>query len=115
MENITKNPVSPIVERITSIDFFRGVTMFLLIGESTHLYGYFNSVKSSGIMQFFGTQLSHHEWHGLHFWDLIQPFFMFIVGVAIPFAVANRIKKGDSNKLIMSHALKRSFLLLFLG
>jgi predicted acyltransferase len=115
MENIIKNPVSPIVERITSIDFFRGVTMFLLIGESTHLYGYFSSVKSSGVMQFFGTQLSHHEWHGLHFWDLIQPFFMFIVGVAIPFAVANRIKKGDSNKLIMSHAIKRSFLLLFLG
>jgi predicted acyltransferase len=66
-------------------------------------------------MQFLGTQLSHHEWHGLHFWDLIQPFFMFIVGVAIPFAVANRIKKGDSNKTITLHAIKRSFLLLFFG
>ncbi len=40
---------------------------------------------------------------------------MVIVGVAIPFAVANRIKKGDSNKLIMLHALKRSLLLLFFG
>jgi predicted acyltransferase len=40
---------------------------------------------------------------------------MFIVGVAIPFAVASRIKKGDSNKLIMLHALRRSFLLLFFG
>ena len=66
-------------------------------------------------MQFLGTQLSHHEWHGLHFWDLIQPFFMFIVGVAIPFAVANRIKKGDSVRKITLHAFKRSFLLLFLG
>jgi len=37
---------------------------------------------------------------------------MFIVGVAIPFAVANRIKKGDSNKSITLHALKRAFLLL---
>ena len=40
---------------------------------------------------------------------------MFIVGVAIPFAVANRIKNGDSNKTITLHALKRSLLLLFLG
>ena len=115
MDKTSKNPDSTMVERITSVDFFRGFTMFLLIGESTGLYGYFISIENSSIMQFFGTQLSHHEWHGLHFWDLIQHFFMFIVGVAIPFAVANRMKKGDSQKQIMRHALKRSFLLLFLG
>jgi predicted acyltransferase len=101
--------------RILSIDFFRGFTMFLLIGESTRLYSHISSIEGSSVMQFIGTQFSHHEWNGLHFWDLIQPFFMFIVGVAIPFAVANRMKKGDSEKLILLHALKRSFLLLFLG
>ena len=115
MDKTIKDPASPIVERITSVDFFRGFTMFLLIGESTGLYGYFSSIENSSVMRFFGTQLSHHEWHGLHFWDLIQPFFMFIVGVAIPFAVANRIKKGDTDKLILLHALKRSCLLLFFG
>jgi predicted acyltransferase len=100
--------------RVTSIDFFRGFTMFLLAGEATLLYTYFGKMDSS-VINFFGTQLDHHEWHGLHFWDLIQPFFMFIVGVAIPFAVANRIKKGDSTKTITLHALKRSLLLLFFG
>jgi predicted acyltransferase len=40
---------------------------------------------------------------------------MFIVGVAIPFAVANRLKKGQSMKTITIHALWRSFLLLFFG
>jgi predicted acyltransferase len=100
--------------RVTSVDFFRGFTMFLLAGEATRLYTHFLKMDSS-IMQFFGTQLEHHEWHGLHFWDLIQPFFMFIVGVAIPFAVANRIKKGDSIRTITLHAFKRSFLLLFFG
>jgi predicted acyltransferase len=40
---------------------------------------------------------------------------MFIVGVAIPFAVANRLKKGENQKLITRHALKRAFLLLFFG
>jgi predicted acyltransferase len=105
---------SPLTDRVTSVDFFRGFTMFLLAGEASMLYEHFLE-SHNGIMHFLGTQLSHHEWHGLHFWDLIQPFFMFIVGVAIPFAVANRGKKGDSNKTITRHALKRSVLLLFFG
>jgi predicted acyltransferase len=102
-------------DRILSVDFFRGLTMFLLIGESTEIYSHFQSIQGSSIMQFLGTQFSHHEWNGLHFWDLIQPFFMFIVGVAIPFAVANRQKKGDSDRKILLHALRRSALLLFFG
>ncbi len=114
MNTDTQTANSTLPGRITSVDFFRGFTMFLLAGEASHLYSYFLKMDS-GIMQFFGTQLDHHEWHGLHFWDLIQPFFMFIVGVAIPFAVANRIKKGDSTRTITLHAFKRSFLLLFFG
>ena len=66
-------------------------------------------------MDYFGRMFTHHDWHGLHFWDLIQPFFMFIVGVAIPFAVANRKRKGDSDQTIFNHAMKRAFLLLLFG
>lgn len=106
--------VPPLPGRVASIDFFRGFTMFLLVGESTRLFGQLLKIDNS-FMQFLGTQLEHHEWHGLHFWDLIQPFFMFIVGVAIPFAVANRKRKGDNDRKIFRHVLKRSFLLLFLG
>lgn len=112
-ENVL-NPGSSIGERVTSIDFFRGLTMFLLIGESTELYSHLLNINS-GFTQFFGNQLSHHEWNGLHFWDLIQPFFMFIVGVAIPFAVANRQKRGATERSLLIHAFKRSLLLLFLG
>src|SRR5688572_13154870 len=98
--------------RITSVDFFRGFTMFLLIGESTRLYHHLEESAGSGaVVAYFARMFSHHEWHGLHFWDLIQPFFMFIVGVAIPFAVANRKKKGDSDQTIFNHAMKRAFLL----
>jgi predicted acyltransferase len=110
-----KNAVSVLQDRVASVDFFRGFTMFLLIGESTQLYRHFRSVEGSKVMEFLATQFSHHEWHGMYFWDLIQPFFMFIVGVAIPFAVANRIRKGDSGRLILRHALKRSGLLLLFG
>jgi len=111
-QSLTQNSTAS--DRIISVDFFRGFTMFLLIGESTRLYSHISKIDN-GVTQFIGTQLSHHEWHGLHFWDLIQPFFMFIVGVAIPFAIANRLKKGDSQCSINFHAYKRSFLLLFLG
>jgi predicted acyltransferase len=114
MDSNTQILNTPVSVRVTSIDFFRGFTMFLLAGEATELYSQLEK-SHIGIIQFIGMEFSHHEWHGLHFWDLIQPFFMFIVGVAIPFAVANRIKKGDSLNTITKHAIKRSCLLLFLG
>jgi predicted acyltransferase len=114
-DNSRNKLAQPLTGRITSVDFFRGITMFLLVGESTRLYEHIESVEGSSVMAFFGRMFSHHEWHGLHFWDLIQPFFMFIVGVAIPFAVANRKKKGDSDQTIFNHALTRAFLLLFFG
>lgn len=66
--------------RVTSVDFFRGLTMFLLAGEASNLYSHLMKVDSSTV-QFIAGQFHHHEWHGLHFWDLIQPFFMFIVGM----------------------------------
>ena len=114
MEKTASPANSVISERITSVDFFRGLTMFLLIGESTQIYEHINEINN-GFFHFIGNQLTHHEWHGLHFWDLIQPFFMFIVGVAIPFAVANRKKKGATDRSLYLHALKRSALLLFFG
>lgn len=114
MSSETKTPVLPAIGRITSVDFFRGFTMFLLAGEATELYSLLLN-SDTGFVHFLGNQLHHHEWHGLHFWDLIQPFFMFIVGVAIPFAVANRLKKGESTKTITLHAFRRAGLLLFFG
>jgi len=51
----------------------------------------------------------------MHFWDLIHPFFMFIVGVAMTFSFAKRTARGDSFKQLRNHALKRALLLLVLG
>jgi predicted acyltransferase len=114
MSTNSQTTAIPAPGRVTSVDFFRGFTMFLLAGEATHLYSHLLDTNS-GIVQAIATQFHHHEWHGLHFWDLIQPFFMFIVGVAIPFAVANRLKKGQSLREVNLHAYKRAFLLLFFG
>lgn len=103
-------------ERLYSLDFFRGLTMFLLIAEFTGLFHYMiqPSLENSWLNAI-GQQFHHHPWSGLRFWDLIQPFFMFIVGVAMPFSFRNRSKKGQSKRQIRNHVLKRSFLLLLFG
>ncbi len=102
--------------RLLSLDFFRGATMFLLVGEFTHLFSYLTRATADGsLLHAFFMEFHHHPWHGLHFWDLVQPFFMFIVGVAIPFSVAKRVKHGQTEKELMHHALVRSLTLLFLG
>lgn len=103
-------------DRLLSLDFFRGLTMFLLIGEGTHIYNLLVDPAFEGsFVASFGTMFHHHPWNGLRPWDLVQPFFMFIVGVAMPFSFYKRWERGDSWRQTLKHALWRSFMLLFLG
>jgi predicted acyltransferase len=111
-------PAAPlsIKERLLSLDFFRGLTMFLLIGESTLLYEHLRDPGLGGtILHAIGTQLDHHPWAGLRCWDLVQPFFMFIVGVALAFSVAKREGRGEDRAKITKHVIVRSITLLVLG
>ncbi|MDC3215229.1 DUF5009 domain-containing protein [Flavobacteriaceae bacterium] len=108
----TTNPLS---QRLRSLDFFRGVVMFLLVAEFSHLFGVFMKTENETITAAADFLFHHVQWEGLHFWDLIQPFFMFIVGVSIPYSYANRLEKGDSEKQIRRHAFRRAFLLLLFG
>lgn len=62
-----------------------------------------------------GYQFSHVAWTGCSFWDLIQPSFMFMVGVSLPFSVASREAKGHSAARGFAHAVWRSILLILLG
>lgn len=102
--------------RILSIDFFRGLVMFILVsGIGTLFNGLVEQGKGGELIALLNKHADHGEWFEIYFWDLIQPFFMFIVGVAMPFSLANRSAKGDSRKKSFFHALKRSFWLLVLG
>src|SRR5437762_466866 len=102
--------------RLVSLDFFRSLTMFMLIGEATGLYELLRDPSLHGtLLGGIGWQLEHHPWNGLHSWDLVQPFFMFIVGVAMPFSIGKRWARGDSWRETFRHALTRSALLLFFG
>ena len=102
--------------RLLSLDFYRGLTMFLLIAEFSNLFTYMVSPEFHGtIVHAIGEQFHHVDWEGLRFWDLIQPFFMFIVGVSMPLSFSKRLAKGDSFKQLRNHAVKRAFLMLLLG
>ena len=59
-------------------------------------------------------QTHHVEWEGCVFWDLIQPSFMFMVGVAMPFAFQKRESLGQSPGKRFAHVVKRAiYLCLF--
>ena len=58
---------------------------------------------------------SHVEWVGCSLHDLIQPSFSFLVGVALPFSLANRLARGQSKAGMTAHALWRSLILVLLG
>jgi predicted acyltransferase len=114
MENEPNQQV--INQRLLSLDFFRGITMFLLVAEGTALWSVLVKEPVAGtFLEPFFQQFHHHSWNGLRFWDLIQPFFMFIVGVAMPFSFAKRIKLGEPKKKITRHIIQRCLILLAFG
>lgn len=73
------------------------------------------SVPPGPVWSFLGFQFDHVEWEGCAFWDLIQPSFMFMVGVALPFSFAARAARGETWTRQFLHAIWRSALLVLLG
>ena len=106
---------SKLENRLVSLDFFRGLVMFLLIAEFAHLFEVLMHSGSEQLTAVVDFLFHHAQWKGLHFWDLVQPFFMFIVGVSIPLSYANRRLKGASETQIRNHAFRRALLLLLFG
>ncbi|TLP80706.1 acyltransferase family protein [Maribacter sp. ACAM166] len=105
---------SSISERLYSLDVFRGTIMFMLIAEAAGFHHNVLELSQNTLLEPIALQLHHHPWNGLRFWDLIQPFFMFIVGVAMPFSLRKRLATGTRNSATR-HILKRCFLLFSFG
>ncbi len=98
-------------ERYVSLDAYRGFIMLMLV---SHAFG-LNSLRDQPGWHWLAAQFEHVEWEGLVFWDLIQPAFMFMVGMAMPFAFANRSAKGDSVGKIFRHVAWRAVMLIVLS
>ncbi|HSI74660.1 MAG TPA: DUF5009 domain-containing protein [Lunatimonas sp.] len=103
-------------QRLVSLDAYRGITMFLLIAESALIYRALLELFPEGTaLHGLFLQFTHHPWNGLRFWDLIQPFFMFIVGVAMPFSLNRRLAVSSDRNKVTRHILKRCLLLFLFG
>lgn len=85
--------------RLLSLDVFRGLTVAGMV-----------VVNNPGTWQAIHPPLRHADWHGWTPTDVIFPFFLFIVGVAIPFALPPR----PSGRLI-ARIGRRAAILFVLG
>lgn len=98
-------------ERLVSLDAYRGFIMLLLVSEGFGL----------GVLHYYpkwawmAAQVDHAPWEGCTFWDLIQPAFTFMVGVAMPFSLARRMAQGATTPALFRHVAWRSFLLIVLS
>ncbi len=78
-------PLANKAQRLVSLDVFRGLTIAAMI-----------LVNNMGSPAY--AMLDHAEWHGWTPTDLIFPFFLFIVGVAIPFSFARRSQSSEQSR-----------------
>ncbi len=96
--------------RLVSLDAYRGLIMLTLLCG-----GIFHSLAGHPIWGWLAHHNEHVEWEGAVYWDLIQPAFMFMVGVAMPFAFAARAARGDTWGSQARHALRRAAMLVLIG
>ncbi|WP_372648302.1 DUF5009 domain-containing protein [Draconibacterium sp.] len=92
-------------QRILSIDIMRGLTLFLML--------FVNDLYMPAVPAWLGHTTANFDGMGLADW--VFPGFLFMVGMAVPFAVQSRIKKRHSNLTIFYHILVRTLSLLVIG
>src|SRR5436190_22427959 len=83
-------------QRLVSLDAFRGAIMLLMASSGFGIPQIAKNFPDSGMWKFLGYELDHTLWTGCALWDLIQPAFMFMVGVALPWSLANRQARGET-------------------
>ncbi|MCA9039288.1 MAG: DUF5009 domain-containing protein [Planctomycetaceae bacterium] len=105
--------------RLASLDAFRGFVMIAMVSGGLSLGTLVNIETSNETYQQIFQQLAFHtkhvEWAGIAFWDLIQPSFMFMVGVALVYSYDKRKALGQSWISMFLHVLWRSVALIVLG
>lgn len=100
-------------QRLMCVDALRGFDMLWIIGGAEVLV---SLCKASGIGFLGNMEVNFdHSWGQFHFYDLIMPLFLFIVGVVMPVSFRNRLNKGITKKMLYRHIFKRVVVLYILG
>jgi predicted acyltransferase len=89
--------------RLVSLDVFRGITIALMV-----------LVNNPGGSEYYGL-LQHADWNGLTLADVVFPFFIFIVGVAIPYSFTNKLDRKVSKRSLLLRITRRTIILFLLG
>jgi predicted acyltransferase len=90
--------------RLESLDAFRGATIAAML-----------LVNNPGSWSAIHPPFRHAAWHGWTPTDLIFPFFLFIVGVAMTFSFGKHLERGADRRALMGKAAKSAALLFALG
>jgi heparan-alpha-glucosaminide N-acetyltransferase len=101
--------------RLLSLDAYRGAIMLLMASSGLGLAEVARHFPSGKAWQILGHHADHASWTGCTLWDLIQPAFMFMVGVAMPWSLANRRARGAGFGQMLGHASWRSVILVLLA
>ncbi len=101
-------------ERLHSLDSLRGFDMFWIIGGGA-LLGALAKATGWSWVHVLAEQMHHAEWNGFRSFDLIFPLFMFISGVAIPYAITSKREKGVEKPELFKKVFRRMLLLLAFG
>src|SRR5205809_879280 len=106
-------------QRLLSLDVYRRIITVTLafygFGLAATASGHLTSDPGSTFWQTVYYNFEHVQWTGCGYWDLIQPSFMFMVGVAMAFSCAKRQRLGHSYGTMLGHAVWRSVALIVLG
>jgi predicted acyltransferase len=101
--------------RLLSLDTFRGLVMLLMASDGLRLGEVAHHHPDSRIWQFLARQSDHVRSQGCTLWDLIMPAFLLMVGIALPFSIASRRRRGQGSARLFVHAVWRSIVLVLLG
>lgn len=98
-------------QRFLPLDAYRGLIMILLVSDG---FG-FAALPKRGLYQWIANQFEHKPWGGAVFYDLIMPAFLFMVGVAMPFALARRRDQGATPRDNLRHVGARCLRLILIS
>ncbi len=101
--------------RNIAVDAYRGLVMLLMMGEVLELAKVAASYPGNVFWRIAAFNQTHVEWAGLGLHDMIQPSFSFLVGVAVPYSIASRLRNGQTFPKMLAHTIWRSLLLICLG
>jgi predicted acyltransferase len=96
-----------------SLDALRGFDMFWIVGGEELVHALY-SAWPNAVTRLLHRQMDHQPWEGVHFYDLIFPLFVFIVGASLVFSLS-RLLAEKGREQALKRILIRSLIIYFFG